>query len=204
MHNAFLSAITLGIFTATLVSCNNDAGNKNNAALSTSDNSTQTASISNDSLVKRGNYLVSSIGCDDCHSPKTMGPQGPQLDMEHRLSGYPADRPISKVTGEAMKNGWILMGGDLTSSVGPWGMSFAANLTSDSTGIGNWTEAQFITAIRKGKYKGIETNRDLLPPMPWQNFNHLGDDDLRAIFAYLKSTKPVHNVVPAPKAPTQL
>lgn len=204
MRSSVLSTVAFGILTALLVSCSNNNDIENSAALTAASKGVQTASISNDSLVKRGDYLVASIGCDDCHSPKTMGPQGPQLDIEHRLSGYPADRPVSKVDGDNIKNGWILMGGDLTSAVGPWGMSFAANLTSDSTGIGNWTEAQFITAIRKGKSKGIESNRNLLPPMPWQNFNHLSDEDLSAIFAYLKSTKPVHNVVPAPKAPAQL
>jgi mono/diheme cytochrome c family protein len=149
--------------------------------------------------VKRGNYLVSSIGCDDCHSPKTMGPQGPQLDMEHRLSGYPAERPIAKVDAAALKSGWMLFSGDLTSAVGPWGMSFAANITSDSTGIGNWTEAQFIKAMREGKTKGLDGSRPILPPMPWPNFKNLTDEDLRAMFAYLKSTKPVRNVVPEPR-----
>ena len=191
----FLPATML--LTIGFTSCSNDTAKSDSPQ-------TVNSAISNDSLIKRGNYLVSSIGCDDCHSPKIMGPKGPQLDIDHRFSGYPADRPIAKVDGATAKSGWLLFGGDLTSSVGPWGMSFAANISSDSTGIGNWTEAQFLTAIRKGKSKGIESNRDLLPPMPWQNFSHLSDDDLRAIFAYLKSTKPVHNVVPAPKAPTQL
>jgi hypothetical protein len=35
--------------------------------------------------------------------------------------------------------------------------------------------------------------------MPWQNFAKLKDDDLRAMFLFLKSTKPINNVVPAPK-----
>jgi hypothetical protein len=83
-------------------------------------------------------------------------------------------------------------------------MSFAANITSDATGIGNWTEAQFFTALRKGKYKGQETGRPLLPPMPWMNYKNMSDEDMRAIFYYLKATKPVENVVPAPKAPTEL
>jgi hypothetical protein len=152
-----------------------------------------------DSLVKRGDYLVASIGCDDCHSPKKLGPQGPQLDMEHRLSGYPAGRPVPKVDVAVLKSGWILFGGDLTSAVGPWGISFAANITSDSTGIGSWTAQQFKKAMREGKFKGLDSNRMLMPPMPWQNFRNLTDEDLNAIFAYLKSTKPVHNVVPEPK-----
>lgn len=56
-------------------------------------------------------------------------------------------------------------------------------------------------ALRKGKYKGLENARDLLPPMPWFNFSHLTDEDLKAMFAYLKSTKPVNNVVPPPIPP---
>ena len=154
--------------------------------------------------VKRGEYLVSIIGCDDCHSPKRMGPNGPELIPELRLSGYPSSRPIQKADSNAVKKGWILMGGDLTSSVGPWGMSFAANLTSDMTGIGNWTEENFIRSLREGKYKGLENSRTLLPPMPWFHFRNMTDDDLKSIFAFLKTTKPVENVVPAAKQPADL
>ena len=93
----------------------------------------------------------------------------------------------------------MLFGGDLTSAVGPWGVSFSANISSDETGIGNWTEAAFINAMRHGKIKGLDNNRDMLPPMPWNNFAKFSDDDLKSIFAYLKSTTPVTNVVPAPK-----
>ncbi|HVF97130.1 MAG TPA: hypothetical protein VM871_07410 [Flavisolibacter sp.] len=151
-------------------------------------------------MVKRGEYLVASIGCDDCHSPKRMGPKGPEVIPELRLSGYPADRPLPPIDTNTLKKGWYLLGSDLTSAVGPWGVSFAANLTSDTTGIGGWTEQNFLTAIRHGKAKGLESNRDLLPPMPWYNFAKLTDDDLKAMFAYLKSTPPVVNVVPAPKS----
>jgi len=86
---------------------------------------------------------------------------------------------------------------DLTAAAGPWGVSFAANITSDQSGIGNWTEEGFIRAMREGKFKGIEGSRMLLPPMPWENFAKLTDEDIRAIYAYLKTTKPVYNVVPA-------
>jgi hypothetical protein len=87
---------------------------------------------------------------------------------------------------------------DLTQAVGAWGVSFSANITSDSTGIGGWTEEQFFKAMREGKSKGLDNTRPMLPPMPWQNFAKLKDADLRAMFAYLKSTKPVRNIVPAP------
>ena len=89
-----------------------------------------------------------------------------------------------------------LTGKMLTNYVGPWGISYSANISSDSTGIGNWSEKQFFKAIREGKYLGLDNTRPLLPPMPWQEYRHASDDDLRAIFAFLKSTKPVKNVVP--------
>ena len=92
-----------------------------------------------------------------------------------------------------------MFGSDFTSTLGPWGISFAANITSDATGIGNWKEEQFIKAIREGKSKGLEGNRSLLPPMPWFVYRNFSDVDLSAIFAYLKSTKPVKNIVPATK-----
>jgi hypothetical protein len=94
------------------------------------------------------------------------------------------------------KKGWVLFAPDLTAAVGPWGMSFSANISSDQTGIGNWTEEQFFRAIREGKSKGLKESRPLLPPMPWAQYRNLKDDDLRAIFAFLKSTKPVENRVP--------
>lgn len=161
--------------------------------------------ISQDSLVKRGEYLIVSMGCDDCHSPKIMTDQGPVLDAEHRLSGYPAMRPLPAISKEGIKDGWILMVGDLTAAVGPWGVSYAANITPDpKTGIGNWTEAQFQRALREGKAKGLEKSRMLLPPMPWQNFRNLSDHDISAMYHYLKSIKPVENIVPEPKSPNEL
>ena len=153
--------------------------------------------------VERGQYLVASIGCMDCHSPKKMGPQGFEELPGLHLSGFPGDRPIPEPVPEALEKGWILMNHDLTAAAGPWGISFASNLTSDETGIGNWNYEQFERAIRQGKYKGMENGRMLLPPMPWQNFANLSDEDLRAIFDYLKSTKPVKNAVPAPVPPAQ-
>ncbi|HMU72478.1 MAG TPA: diheme cytochrome c-553 [Ferruginibacter sp.] len=186
-----VSAIILGAvaLTTAVISCDNQQENK-----------TTVQAISNDSLVKRGAYLVNSIGCDDCHSPKKMGPHGPEVVAETRFGGFLASNPIGKVDTNVIKNGWAMFGPDFTNTVGPWGMSFAANISSDETGIGNWSEQQFITALRKGKLKGLEGSRDLLPPMPWFVYKNLTDEDLRSIYAYLKTTKPVKNVVPAPKA----
>jgi hypothetical protein len=157
--------------------------------------------ITNDSLVKRGSYLVSTMLCDDCHSPKRMGPHGPEIIPEMRLSGFTQTNKIPKVDMEEIKKGWVMFNQDLTSAVGPWGVSFSANLTSDASGIGNWTFDQFKTALHEGKAKGIAANRSLLPPMPWENIGKASDADLSAIFAFLKSTKPVRNIVPAPIAP---
>ena len=79
-------------------------------------------------------------------------------------------------------------------------MSFAANLTSDmNTGLGVWTEEMFLSALKSGKHMG--RGRQILPPMPWNYYGQLPDDDLRAMFAYLKSTKPVMNRVPVPLGP---
>lgn len=164
----------------------------------------KTATVKSDSAqsVERGKYLVTAIGCDDCHSPKKMGPNGPEVIADLRFSGYPSDRPFNKVSMDAFSKGWMTFNADLTCAAGPWGLSFSANITSDSTGIGNWNEQQFLKALREGKSKGLDNNRPLLPPMPWQNFKNLSDEDLKAIFHFLKTTKPVHNIVPAPVSPT--
>jgi len=150
-----------------------------------------------DSLIKRGNYLVAAMGCNDCHSPKKMGPQGPYVDSSRMLSGFPSTAPIPVAGTNDIKNGLVVFAGDLTAAIGPWGTSFAANITSDDTGIGQWKEDQFKNALRHGKYKGLDSERMLLPPMPWQDFRNLTDADIDAIYNYLKSTKPVNNVVPA-------
>ena len=154
-----------------------------------------------ESPVKRGEYLVNLIGCDDCHSPKRFGPAGPEIIPELRLSGFPHDGQTPPVSNEAVKNGWALFSPDLTSAVGPWGQSYAANITSDATGIGNWTEENFVYAIRNGKLKGMPNGRDLLPPMPWFQYRNMTDEDLKAVFAYLQTVPPVRNIVPTPVPP---
>jgi len=183
---AFAVSLAVGI----IASCNSAEGNPEK----------KTDTKDKLALIKRGEYLVNSIGCDDCHSPKRIGSNGPEVIPELRFSGYPSGRPIQSADANAVKKGWVLFGPDLTSSVGPWGMSFSANISSDATGIGNWREAQFIKAIREGKLKGLDGSRPMLPPMPWFVYKNLNDDDLKAIFAYLQTTKPVQNVVPAPRS----
>lgn len=153
-----------------------------------------------DELIARGRYLVTIMSCNDCHSPKIMTPQGPALDSAHLLSGHPAKLPVPPIDPKSAKD-WVMFNMTQTAFAGPWGVSYAANLSSDESGIGNWTEAQFFRALREGKYMGLEGGRPLLPPMPWQTIGSATDEDLRAIFHYLKSTPPVTNVVPAPVPP---
>lgn len=157
--------------------------------------------LSQEELIKRGMYLTTIGACHDCHSPKIMTPLGPEPDPNRLLSGHPMGEKIPPTT---IQEDWILFSANLTAFVGPWGVSYAANLTPDDTGIGNWSFEQFKTAIRKGKYKGLEGSRDLLPPMPWQMYRNFTDDDLKAVFTYLKSLKPINNLVPAPIAPNDM
>lgn len=190
MRKTILSlAVTTAISSAILIACSDSTASEK-----------KSIAMTNAEKIQRGAYLVNSIGCDDCHSPKKVTATGFDIIPELRLSGYNAGTTALKPATDAVKQGWLLFGSDLTTAVGPWGQSFAANLTSDETGVGNWKEEQFIKAIREGKYKGLDNTRPLLPPMPWFVYKNLNDDDLRSIFAFLKSTKPVRNVVPAPKA----
>lgn len=156
--------------------------------------------------IKRGEYLVTVGGCNDCHSPKIMTPMGPAPDPARLLSGHPAAEVLPAITDPKMMapGQWALASPGLTGWVGPWGTSFAANITPDDTGIGNWTYAQFEKAIREGKSKGMDGTRPMLPPMPWFNFAKMSDADLKAVFAYLQSIPAVKNVVPNPVAPNAL
>ncbi|MEI6948792.1 c-type cytochrome [Paraflavisolibacter sp. H34] len=153
--------------------------------------------------VQRGGYIVATSGCHDCHSPKVMTPKGPVPDTSRLLSGHPAGSTLPPMDPKATRPGnWVLMAPDITAFVGPWGGSFAANLTSDSaTGIGAWTLENFVNAMKTGKHMGHPGGRDILPPMPWPQLARMTDEDLRAVFAYLKSLPPVHNRVPQPVAP---
>lgn len=152
--------------------------------------------------VKWGEHLVTVSACHDCHTPKIITADGLMLlDSSRLLSGHPAGMPGPDVDRAAMERKGLTVTDLLTAWAGPWGVSYAANLTSDDTGTGTWSEQQFMTAIRKGKFKGLEGSRSLLPPMPWEVYRYMTDDELKAIFAYLQTTKPVRNVVPAPQPP---
>jgi len=155
-----------------------------------------------ESQIKWGEHLVLVGGCNDCHTPKKMTAHGPALDTALWLSGHPAGNPRIEINRKEIESKGLAVTGDLTEWIGPWGISFAANLTPDDTGIGNWTEEQFFRALREGKFKGLPDARNLLPPMPWEMYRNLTDDEIKAMFAYLKSLKPISNLVPAPVPPT--
>jgi hypothetical protein len=159
------------------------------------------AASSSEEILKRGKYLVTVAGCNDCHTPKVMTDHGPQLDTTRILSGHPMNEQLPPFV---KADGWLMFGMGLTSYVGPWGVSFSANLTPHETGLGNWTLDQFKIAFRQGKSKGIVNNRTLLPPMPWEMFQHITDEDVNAIFTYLQSIPPVNNAVPAPIPPDKI
>jgi len=156
----------------------------------------------NADMIARGKYLVTVGGCNDCHSPKVFTAIGPVPDSTRLLSGHPVTAALPEITQNVLgPDKWgALTSAHFTAWAGPWGVSFARNLTPDTaTGIGSWTPEMFIKAMRTGKDMG--EGRDILPPMPWPNFAQMTDQDLRAVFAYLRSLKPIENAVPDPISP---
>lgn len=117
--------------------------------------------------LQRGEYLASISGCHDCHTP---GAFYGAPDFKRQLSG-------SEV-------GWR----------GPWGVSYASNLTPDlETGLGTWTNVEIERALRSGVRKD---GSPILPPMPWPNFSRFTPDDMGSLIAYLKSLPPIKHKVP--------
>jgi mono/diheme cytochrome c family protein len=126
------------------------------------------AAMTPEEKIARGKYLVAFAGCGDCHTP---GALSGAPDMERQLAG-------SEV-------GWS----------GPWGTSYASNLTPDpETGLGAWSEDEIVNTLRTGQRPD---KSPLLPPMPWPNFATLSDEDIHALAAYLKSIPAVKHAKPA-------
>jgi hypothetical protein len=148
----------------------------------------------------RGKYLMSTSGCIDCHTPWKLGEKGPEPDLTRLYSGHP--EALKMPPPPTLPEGpWVMIAGATnTAWAGPWGVSFTANLTPDTeTGLGRWTEADFIRTIRTGRHMG--RGREVLPPMPIMVYNHFTDRDLKAIFAYLRTIPPIRNKVPDPVPP---
>jgi cytochrome c len=153
------------------------------------------------SQVEWGEHLVIIGGCNDCHTPKKMGAHGPELDTARWLSGFPSERPRIDMAYADVGAKGLVVTSDLTEWLGPWGTSYTANLTPDATGTGSWTEESFMRALREGKFKGLVGARTLLPPMPWEMYTFMTDAEIKAIFAYLRTVKPIENIVPQPVPP---
>lgn len=150
--------------------------------------------------IARGQYLVTTSGCHDCHTPWVVGPKGPHPDMTRALSGHPADFPLTPAP--QASGPWIVSASATnTAWSGPWGVSFTANLTPDpETGLGKWSLKNFKDTIRTGRHMG--RGREILPPMPIPMYKNFNDADLEAIFAYLQSIPPLKNRVPEPLPPS--
>ncbi|MCW1916241.1 diheme cytochrome c-553 [Luteolibacter sp. GHJ8] len=148
--------------------------------------------------VAHGKYLVSLGGCADCHTPKIMTDRGLVNDESRAFAGHPEDMELPNPAQTGGPWGAATVG--MTAWSGPWGISYASNLTPDpATGL--WSEDVFISAMKTGKSRGI--GRAILPPMPWEALGKASDEDLKAIYAYLKTLPPVFNQVPDPVAPVE-
>lgn len=150
-------------------------------------------------LVARGEHLVITSGCHDCHTPLAMGPQGPEPDMTRKLSGHPEAMQLPPAP--APQGPWLTaVAATNTAWSGPWGTSFTANLTPDpDTGLGKWTFENFKQTIRTGRHMG--RGRPILPPMPIPMYKNFTDDELSAIYAYLRTIPAIENRVPDPLPP---
>ncbi len=131
------------------------------------------AATAADSQVERGKYLVSTIGCGDCHTAGTfLG----KPDMAHPLAGS-----------------------DVGFTIPGMGAFFGPNLTPDKkTGLGDWTEDQIVAAVTTGVRPD---GRKLAPIMPYMNFANMTAGDAKAVAAYLKSLPPIERAVGGPYGP---
>ena len=149
--------------------------------------------------VARGKYIVSTAGCNDCHTPWKMGEKGPEPDMTRFLSGHPEKLRMPKIN---LPPGHWAGAPYMTEFQGPWGKTYAMNLTPDvNTGIGIWTEDMFIRAIREGRHMG--QSRPIMPPMPWTGYRTLTDEDLKSVYAFLRTIPAIHNRIPEYEPPCE-
>jgi hypothetical protein len=154
--------------------------------------------------VERGRYLVTAMGCNDCHTPWKMGPNGPEPDMTRMLSGHPQGMKLKAPAPASKDTPWVWSGAMTnTAFAGPWGVSYAANLTPHPvhSTVATWDEARFMKAIRTGRHFG--ESRPIMPPMPWPAFRNLSDEDLGSIWSYLRTIPPIANNPPDYEPPAQ-
>ena len=149
---------------------------------------------SQNDMVERGKYLVDAVAaCGHCHTPRAEA----DYDMTKYLAGHPEEEAYPQYNFNMMQQRvFIVVSPQLSAFSGPFGSSFATNLTPDKeTGLGEWTEKMFIESMRTGHHQGNKDNRKIFPPMPTKHYAQMTDEDLKAIWAYLKSIKPVKNDV---------
>jgi len=160
----------------------------------------KTTTATHAELVQRGERLVQLGGCSDCHTPVAFDPKLklPLPQRELFLAGHPAGAPGPEAKPGATDT--AVIGPTFTSFAAPFGVVYAKNLTPDpETGLGSWSESDFIKTMQTGHERG--TGRPLLPPMPWQNLATQPVEELRAIYSYLRTVRPVKNRVPEPEVP---
>lgn len=185
---------------AALVGCRSEAANA--PAPKTVDKPAAKQVLSFEDSAKRGKHLTLVSGCNDCHTPLKMGANGPEPDWSRELSGHPAEMVLPPPPTPAPGPWIVSVAATNTAWAGPWGVTYTANLTPDNeTGTGTWTKQNFIDTIRNGRHLGA--GRPLLPPMPAAMYANYNDEDLGAIYDYLRTLEPLKNAVPAPVAPNQ-
>ncbi|WP_137387766.1 c-type cytochrome [Rhodoligotrophos defluvii] len=118
--------------------------------------------------IKRGEYLATIMDCGGCHTPGVfLG----KPDHTRALAGSEVGFEIPGL-----------------------GIFYPPNLTPDpETGLGKWSEAEIVKAVRTGERPD---GRVLAPAMPYPHYGKLTDKDAFALAAYLKSLEPVRNAVP--------
>ncbi len=125
--------------------------------------------------VNHGRYLVEIAGCAACHT-------------DGALIGEPNAARLL-----AGSNLGIAYTNPLRGSFP--GVAYPSNLTPDPrTGLGNWSDAQIVAAIRSGD---VGSDRGHLAVMAWPLYQHMSDDDVNAVVMYLRSIPPIEHQVPA-------
>ncbi|WP_119417892.1 c-type cytochrome [Desertibaculum subflavum] len=124
---------------------------------------------------KRGAYLARIMDCGGCHTPGALVGKPDQLRY--------------------------LAGSEIGFEIPGVGIFYPPNLTPDrETGLGNWSAAEIIKAVRTG---ARPDGRLLVPIMPYHSYGELTDTDAKALAAYLKSMPPVHNKAPGIVGPSE-
>ena len=124
---------------------------------------------------KRGEYLAAIMDCTGCHTPGAL--RG-KPDLARALAGS-----------------------DVGFEIPGLGIFYPPNLTPDrETGLGKWSAAEIVAAIRTG---ARPDGRMRVPVMPYHSYSKLTDADAHALVAYLKGLKPIRNQAPPITGPGQ-